>query len=55
MTDALGHNIVDLDDSPRVILSTLTIFMLLRDGVEQSHHSVTIAQHMQLLLSDDYP
>ena len=37
-----------------VILSTLTIFMLLRDGVEQSHHSVTMAQHMQLPLSDDY-
>ena len=55
VTDALGHNIVDLDNSPRVILSTLTIFMLLRDGVEQSNHSVTMAQHMQLPLSDDYP
>ena len=37
VTDALGHNIVDLDGSPRVILSILTVFMLLRDGVEQSH------------------
>ena len=55
MTDALGPNIVDLDGSPHVILSTLTIFMLPRDGVEQSHHSVTMAQHMQLPLSDDYP